>query len=196
MNKLVCCFFLALLCFSCAKEKAPLLYDTSLVTATFDTFNPCAEQIAIDGLLLPSAIQEMLQANYPTATVQSIKEQLDNGTILYDVRLNNQKEILLQNNGTVVVEAIAEVDKMIPLTEVPISVRSYISANFPASLLLSAQQMKEYNKEYLYVQLENNGHLLFDASNNFLCASGDFVTYGGYDEDDDEGGTYKDDDDG
>lgn len=178
--------------FACTKQTTIPLFNLELATVTFNEYNPCLESLAVDPLLVPLAIQEMLKGKYPSANLVQISEQNDNGTLIYDVRLDNDKEILLRGDATVLVENTASADEIIPTGNLSNKLHSFVAANFPGFVIEGAVKMNEFGNQYIKIQLSQEGQVLFNVAEEFICASGNINAYG-YADDDDDGG---DDDDG
>lgn len=187
---------LGLVFFACSKEDAIQLYNAELAAVTFNEYNPCIESFEVDPLLVPKAITETLNNKYPTAVVVTTRAQNDNGTLTYAVKLDNQKEFLLDVNATVLIENTIESDQSIDVQSLSNTLRSFVATNFPGASIEGATKMNEFGNQYFQISLGQKNQLIFDASENFICASGDFNNGDEDDEgDDDEEGYGEDDDD-
>lgn len=190
-------FCLALAFFACNKEDAIPPYNAELAAVTFNEYNPCLESFEVDPLLIPNAILGTLNNKYPAANVVTTRAQNDNGTLFYAVKLDNQKEFLLDVNATVLIENTIESDESIDVQSLSSTLRSFVASNFSGASIEGATKMNEFGNQYIQVNLGQNNQLIFDASENFICASGDFNNGDEDDEgDDDEEGYGGDDDDG
>jgi len=193
MKKLIL-FCLGISFFACNKQDTIPLLNAELAAITFNEYNPCLESFEVDPLLVPNAIQEMINSQYPSAKILVVKGQNDNGTLFYGVQLDNEKELLFSTDATVLVENTTKADEVIAIQDLSTTLRTFVAANFSGSSIESATKMDEFGNQYLKISLGQNNQLIFDTSENFICASGNFNN----DDDDDEGGYGEegDDDDG
>lgn len=190
MKKLFVLAF-GILIFACNKQNNIPLFNAELAAVTFNEYNPCLESLAVDPLLVPLTIQEMLKEKYPSANLLQISEQNDNGALIYDVRLDNGKEILLRGDATVLVENTASADETIPTLALSNKLQSFVAANFPGFVIEGAVKMNEFGNQYIKIQLSQEGQVLFNVAEEFICASGNINAYG----DDDDGYDGEEDDD-
>jgi len=191
MKKLFILAF-GILLFACNKQNDISLFNAELAAVTFNEYNPCIESFEVDPLLVPKAITETLNNKYPTANVVTTKAQNDNGTLFYAVKLDNQKEFLLDVNATVLIENTIESDQSIDVQNLSNTLRSFVASNFPGASIEEATKMNEFGNQYYQISLGQTNQLIFDASENFICASGDFNIN---DEDEDDEGYGGDEDD-
>ncbi len=185
MKKLLL-FCLSLSFFACNKQDTIPLYNAELAAITFNEYNPCLESFEVDPLLVPNAITDMLNSQYPAANVIMTRAQNDNGTLFYDVRLDNQKEFLLDVYATVLIENTAESDQSIEVQSLSNTLRSFIASNFSGASIEGVTKMNEFGNQYTQISLGKGNQLIFDASENFICASGDFNMNGDEDDEGDE----------
>jgi len=187
-------FCLSILFFACSKETPLTLVNAELAVLTFNEYNPCIETVEMDQRLLPTNIQTVLENTFPNATISKVSEQNNNGQMRYDARFDNQQELLLSAEGTILIQSTAQQDAVIPINQLAAPIRSFVAAQFPGRAIEIARRMNEFNNQYIQVQLLQGGQLIFDEQFQFICANGDFATR--YDDDDDDHGYGEDDDDG
>ncbi len=192
--KKISILILGVIFFACKKQDSISLFNAELAAITFNEYNPCLESFEVDPLLVPNAITDMLNNQYPTANVIKTSVQNDNGMLLYDVQLDNQKEFFLDVNATVLIENTVESGQSIDVQSLPNTLRSFVASNFSGASIEGATKMNKFGNQYLQLSLGQNNQLIFDASENFICASGDFNMDEDEDDEGDEGYSGDDDD--
>jgi uncharacterized membrane protein YkoI len=135
----------------------PAYYEALLETADKKTFEV---EVAADGKILnteekkeekkpekiafdkvPKPVQDAVMARFPKAEVTSVEKETENGKVIYDIELkhNGRKyEMDILEDGT-----ILEIEKEIPLKDVPDAVTKAIAAKYPKSTI---KEVMEVNK--------------------------------------------------
>ncbi len=164
----------------------------------------------IDPTTLPVTVRNYIATNYPTATII----QAEQYATRYEVKLNNGVELYFNLNGNLIGTSgsgssddddddgnnggSSSNNNIDPAT-LPVTIRNYISTNYPTATIIQAEQ---YTTRY-EVNLNNGVELYFNLNGNLIGTSGngsgddddDGNNGGGNDNDDDDDGISGNDDD-
>lgn len=89
----------------------------------------------------PKAVRDAIFGRFPGAEVSSLEKETENGKVVYDVELKQKGrkyEMDIQEDGTIV-----EIEKEIPLKDVPAAVLQTVKGKFPKAVI---KEVMEVNK--------------------------------------------------
>ena len=177
MQKLILGLSLILLTtfLSCKKDNS-LTMDNDNDNVVFGTTNflnstssltcPEGAEIATDSLLV--VVTNYVSTNHPNTPIDEVYLLGENGATNYGVVLENETQLLLDANGTLVSQGIENEINLSP-ADLPQSITDYLTTNYPSQTVESYEQKDWYGTSYLEVELNNGTNLIFDTNGNFLC---------------------------
>ena len=112
---------------------------------------------------LPESAKTFISTYYSSATVRSVKRELDNGVVLYEVDFTNGHEITFNSKGEWV-EVDAPDGQSIPDGILPEVIQSYLDTNYQG---YGVNDVTKTGAGY-EVELVSGIDLLFDAQGDFI----------------------------
>ncbi len=80
-------------------------------------------------------------------------------------------------NGEIMLGSDRANEQILDIGDIPMEIRNYVASELAGFGLVSGSTYQNKANETFYlIQLNNSGQLLFDQSNLFVCAEGDFQT--------------------
>lgn len=171
-NILLFCLLTGLLFGTQACKKDPNLVPSTsnIAPPTGGNGTDCLEGTEVVLTDLPAAIQDYLAANYPAAEADDAEKYDDNGTVTYEVDVEDTK-LVFGANGNL----LASLDETeVAPADLPAAVKAAIDAAYPGDTVEEAVNTLYYNgAAVLEVHLASGVELTFDANGNLLCTGQD-----------------------
>lgn len=154
---------------ACNKDALPTPgTTTNLTTGGINALPPttCLEGTVIAAADLPAAAQAYLAANTSNDEGDDAEKFDDNGTVTYEVDVNDMK-LVFDANGNLLA-SLAETD--IAAADLPAAVQSALDAAYPGDAVEEAHNtLGHTGAAVVEVKLASGTELTFEANGNLLC---------------------------
>lgn len=154
-------------------------------TATF-LYSPCLDDDDVPEASLPASVIAYVDTNYPNASIEDADRYTDAaGNTAFGIYLSNDIELLLQADGTLVASGTDTEDVYLSLNNLPDSIAQYLSQNYPALTMLTAELETTYGLSHIEIYFTNSSlELYFTPGGTFVCRDDDDDDGNGNDDDD------------
>lgn len=133
---------------------------------------------------LPAEITNYVQANFPNEKIDDAAIFDDNGTITYEVELENETILILDANGNLLAEGK---DTDLPTADIPQVIQDAIAADYPSETIEEGEkEWTHTGQEVIKVELVSGQELLYDLNGTFLCSDTETDSSDGTNDNDDE----------
>lgn len=116
----------------------------------------------------PQAIQLYIAENYNGLFIISISQEQEDGTMQYEVILNDGTKLYFGDSGNFINEN-TENDNL-ALSDLPTAAISYINTYYAG---IAIDRIRQKSNGYYEVEFENNVKISFDANGNLITEEGD-----------------------
>jgi uncharacterized membrane protein YkoI len=100
---------------------------------------PKAEKVSPDKL--PKAVADAIKARFPKGEITSAEKEIEDGKVVYDIELKSEGlkyEMDIKEDGTVI-----EIEKEIPLKDVPAAITKALEDKYPKSKIIDIMEVNK-----------------------------------------------------